>query len=94
LEVHTTSLGDGRLVLPVFSFEEEANLYLRHGIPGSWRLWRTQAGELVSLLCGPCSKVELVILDPISDVETDAMNRLVSLERERFVDFLLRRKTP
>lgn len=90
LEVLTTFLGDGRVVLPVFSLEEEANLYLRHGIPGSWQLRRTGPGELVSLLCGLCSKVELVILDPLSDVETDAMNRLVSLERKRFVDFLLR----
>jgi hypothetical protein len=94
LEVLTTSLGDGRVVLPVFSFEEEANLYLRHGIPGSWQLQRTQAGELVSLLRRLCSKVELVALDPISDVQTDAVNRLVSLERERFVDVLLHRRPP
>jgi hypothetical protein len=47
-------------------------------------------GELVSLLYGPCREVELVALDPMSDVETDVMNRLVSLERGRFVDVLLR----
>jgi hypothetical protein len=35
LEVLTTSLTDGRRVLPVFSFEEEANLYVRLGIRGS-----------------------------------------------------------
>jgi hypothetical protein len=92
LEVLITGLADGRRVLPVFSFEEEASLYLRHGTRGSWQVRQTRAGELASLLCGLCSKVELVALDPISDVETDAMNTLVNLERERFMDFLLRRE--
>jgi hypothetical protein len=92
LEVLTTSLADDRRVLPVFSFEEEANLYLRLGIRGSWRVRQTEAGELVSLLCGLCNKVELVALDPMSDVEIDVMDRLVSLERKRFMDVLLRRE--
>ena len=92
LEVLTTSLADGRRVLPVFSFEEEAKLYLRLGIRGGWRVRQTGAGELVSLLCGLCREVELVALDPISDVETDIIDRLVGLKRERFVDVLLRRE--
>ena len=92
LEVLTTSLADGRRVLPVFSFEEEAALYLCLGGQGSWQVRRTAPGELVSLLYGPCREVELVALDPISEVETDMMNRLVSVERRRFVDILLRRE--
>ena len=92
LEVLTTALTDGRKVLPVFSFEGEADLFLRLGIPGSWRVRQTEAGELVSLLCGLCNKVELVALDPMSDVENNLMDRLVSLERERFMDVLLRRE--
>jgi hypothetical protein len=94
LEVLTTSLADGRGVLPVFSFEEEANLYVRLGIRDSWRGRRTEAGELVSLLYCLCNKVELVALDPISEAETEVVDRLVSLERERFVDVLLRRGAP
>jgi hypothetical protein len=94
LEVLTTSLADGREVLPVFSFEEEAALFLRRGVRGSWRVRLTEAGELVSLLYGLCHRVELVALDPISDSETEVMNRLVSLERGRFVDVLLRSKIP
>ncbi len=93
LEVLTSRLADGRRVLPIFSFEEEAALYLRRGILGSWRLWRTETGELVSLLYGLCRGVELVALDPVSDVETDVVNGLVSLERERFAHVLLHRKT-
>jgi hypothetical protein len=94
LEVLTTSLADGRRVLPVFSFEEEADLYLRRGTRGSWRVRRTEAGELLSLLYCLCNKVELVALDPISDGETDVMDRLVSLERERFIDVFLRSRAP
>ncbi len=90
LEVLTTSLADGRTVLPVFSFEEEAALFLCLGAQGSWQVRRTGAGELVSLLYGPCKEVELVALDPMSDVEADLINSLVSLERGRFVDVLLR----
>jgi hypothetical protein len=90
LEVLTTSLEDGRRVLPVFSFEEEAALFLYLGVQGSWQVRQTGAGELVSLLYGPCRGVELVALDPMADVETDVMNGLVGLERGRFVDVLLR----
>jgi hypothetical protein len=93
LEVLTTSVADGRRVLPVFSFEEEANLYLRLGIRGSWQVRQTGGGELLSLLYCLCNKVELVALDPMSDVEIDVMDRLVSLKRERFMDVLLRRET-
>ena len=75
-------LGGGREVLPVFSFEEEANFYLRHGIQGNWQPRRTQAGELVSLLYSLCSKVTLVALDPISDVESDAMTKNVATATE------------
>ena len=89
-EVLTTSLADGRRVLPVFSFEEEAALFLCLGVQGSWQVRRTGPGELASLLYGPCREVELVALDPVSEVETDMINRLVSVERRRFVDILLR----
>jgi hypothetical protein len=84
------SLADGRTVLPVFSFEEEAALFLCLGAQGGWQVRRTGPGELASLLYGPCREVELVALDPMSDVETDVMSNLVSLKRRRFVDVLLR----
>ena len=88
----TTNLADGRRVLLVFSFEEEAALFLYFGVRGRWQVRRTGTGELVSLLYGPCREVELVALDPVSDVETDVMNGLVSLVQGRFVDVLLRSK--
>ncbi len=85
-------MADGRRVLPVFSFEEEAALFLWLGVQGRWQVRRTGPGELVSLLYGPCREVELVALDPVSGVENDVMNRFVSVERGRFVDILLRRE--
>jgi hypothetical protein len=92
LEVLTTSLADGRRVLPVFSFEEEAALFLCLGVQGSWQVRPTGPGELVSLLYGPCREVELVALDPMSEVEAGVMNGVVSVERSRFVDVLLHRE--
>ena len=87
----STNFADGRTVLPVFSFEEEAALYLRLGTRGSCWVRPIGPGELVSLLYGPCREVDLVALDPMSDVVLpDVMNKLVSLERGRFVDVLLR----
>ena len=88
----TMRLADGRSVLPVFSFEEEAALFLRLGVQGGWQIRRAEAGELVSLLYSLCREVELVVLDPVSDVEADVVNRFVSLGRKRFVDVLLRRE--
>jgi len=92
LEVLTTTLTDGWRVLPVFSFEEEAALYLRLGTGGSCWARPTGAGELVSLLYGPCRGVELVALDPVSEVEADLMSTLVCLKRESFVNVILRRE--
>lgn len=92
VDLLTMRLADGRSVLPVFSFEEEAALFLRLGVQGSWQIRRAEAGELVSLLYSLCREVELVVLDPVSDVGADVVNRLVSLGRKRFVDVLLRRE--
>ena len=92
VDVMTIGLADGRNVLPVFSFEEEAALFLRLGVQGSWQVRRAEAGELVSLLYGPCRGVQLVALDPVSDVAADLVNRFVSLGRKRFVEVLLRRE--
>src|SRR3712207_3028613 len=71
LEVLITSLADGRRVMPVFSFEEEAALFLCLCVQGSWQVRQTGAGELVSLLYGPCKEVGLVALDPVSDVRSE-----------------------
>lgn len=86
LEVFTI----GTDVLPVFSFKEEAEMFLGLGhATDSWRVRETTCGELASVLYGPCREVTHVSLDPVP-----GMVELVSLSRERFIDVLLCEVTP
>lgn len=90
-EVLTIGLLD-REVLPVFSYEEEATLFLRlGGFQGDWRVRKIEAGELTLVLFGPCAGIERVALDPFPEtgIETVA-NLLVSLSRERFINHLVK----
>ena len=89
-EFLTRRLSDGRRVLPVFSFEEEALLYARAGS----RPRRTSAGELLSILYGPCRGVDLVALDPWPTTEAETSTGLVSLGRNRFLNLLMSKDWP
>jgi hypothetical protein len=91
LEALTTEFSDGRRALNIFSFEEEARLFLRLGTHSGWRVRATGLGELVSVLYGPCREVELVALDPLPQREAETVNSLLCVDRERFVGFLLRK---
>ena len=84
LEVFTI----GTDVLPVFSFEEEAQMFLGlgHAIDG-WQVRETTYGELISVLYGPCREVEHVALDPVP-----GLVELVSLDRRAFIRALLERE--
>lgn len=89
-EVLTTHPGSDRETLPIFSYEEEAEMFLWFGAPGaSWRTRETTAGELVSLLRGPCADVGKVALDPLPLFGDAAMAGLVSLLREDIVRSLV-----
>ena len=89
LEVFIT--GDTGEVLPVFTFEEEAEMFFRLGVPqnNGWRLKEITLGELASVLYGPCRKVTHVSLDPVP-----GMVEFVSLSRERFIKVLQSEVTP
>jgi hypothetical protein len=91
LELLTRELPDGRRALSIFSFEEEARLFLTRGTCGGWRVRMTGIEELVSILSGPRREVELVALDPLPQRQAEALNSLVCVSRERFVGFLLRK---
>ncbi len=84
---------DGERALPVFSFEEEAEMFLRlEVLEEGWWTRETTAGELISLLYGPCAGVKRVALDPLPAVcGGEAMLDLVSLERKDFAQTLTRR---
>jgi hypothetical protein len=89
-------LADGERAVPVFSFEEEAELFLSFGAaegakPGDrWLVRQTAPGELASLLLGPLSDVGRVALDPLPRRSGGgAFLGLVSTDREGFVARLL-----
>jgi hypothetical protein len=78
-------------VLPVFSFEEEAEMFLRLGgyDGGRWRAREGRVGELVSVLYGPCKDVSGVALDPLPGMLKDGTVGLVWVGRGRFVRQIL-----
>src|SRR5918994_7993205 len=64
LEALTIRTGCGQETLPIFSSEEETELFLRFGgVAGGWRARQSSAGELVSVLSGPWAGVKKVALD-------------------------------
>ena len=68
MDVFTTYLCGDRKALAVFSFEEEAQMFLdlRLAAPDEgWKVRQTSMGELVSVLYGPCSDTMEVVLDPV-----------------------------
>jgi hypothetical protein len=80
----------GGQALPVFSGDAEAEMFvwLRGAFENDWRVRETSAGELVSILYGPCAGVGMVALDPSPGMTAEAI-RLVSLSRERFVSWVV-----
>jgi hypothetical protein len=89
-EVLTLTHG-GSEVLPVFSFREEAEMYLQIEMLGcDWHIRETGTGELVSMLYGACASVRSVALDPLPSTLADEVAELVGLDRERFVSRVVR----
>src|SRR5829696_3111893 len=90
LEVLTSGLSGGEEALPVFSHEEEAEMFLwLGGLGDGWQARESAAGELTSILCGLCAGVKKVVLDPLPKMLDEKMVWLVSLERERFLELVL-----
>lgn len=86
----TVEYRSGR-ALPVFSGQGEAEMFVWLGgaFGDGWRVRETSAGELVSILCGPCASVRSVALDPSPGMAKTEMIGLVTLARERFLDRLV-----
>ena len=89
MEVLRINLASGEEALPVFSFEDEARMFLELGASDGWRVRETAAGELTSVLFGPCAGVRRVALDPLPGPDAAALVGLVSMEREAFMESLL-----
>ena len=90
IDVFTLRPDDDREVLPVFSFKEEAETFLRLGeTETAWRARETTAGELISLLYGPCARVNRVALDPVPVVDGEMGFDLAGWGRRAFLrDFM------
>jgi hypothetical protein len=97
MDVFTTHLCGDRKALAVFSFEEEAKMFLdlRLAAAGEgWRVRQTSVGELVSVLYGPCSDTKKVVLDPVPEVGKHELADLLSMYRNDFLRFLLGDEVP
>ena len=94
MNVLTTDLAGGEANLPVFSFEDEARMFLEFAASrDGWRVRETTAGELVSVLLGPCAGIGRVLLDPLPGVDGRVSADLVGMGRKPFVEFLFSRRT-
>lgn len=94
MQALTTDLDSGVAALPVFSFEDEARIFLDLGALGEgWRVRETMAGELTSVLFGPCAGVGRVVLDPLPSPFAKALMGLVSMRREAFMETYLSTET-
>jgi hypothetical protein len=94
LEVFTTGRkGD---VLPVFSFEEEADMFLQLGLSEKegWLVRESACGGLTSVLHAPCRDIRHVALDPLPETVGEGTVGFASLDREYFMQVLLSEFTP
>jgi hypothetical protein len=77
----------GEKALPVFSFREEAEMYLWFEAPdGGWQIEEVGAGELLEVFSGPYGSVRRVALDPLPEMVSYPMLSFVSVSRERFME--------
>ena len=90
------TLGDGSggkldgSILPVFSFEEEALLFLRlSGYSGRWRISKSGIWDLAWVLSDACRDIRRIALDPIPEIGPHGPHDLVSLSRKEFVELLV-----
>lgn len=91
MEVFTGILGGGDAVLPVFSAEERAVGFAGRWGEKGWRARKTGAGELVSVLSGPCRGCAMVSLDPPVDLELNDALEVSLVGREIFLEPILGR---
>ena len=80
--------------LPVFSFEEEAEMFLWLQRTEDGREVReTTPGQLVSILYGPCADVGRVMLDPLPEIGLSMQINLLGMDRNDFVESVMGAKS-
>jgi hypothetical protein len=97
MEVFTTHLCGDEGALAVFSFQEEAEMFLHLQFSASedgWRVRQTSVGELTSVLYGACSGTKKVVLDPLPELGKEGLSQPLGLHRNEFLQFLLGEEMP
>jgi hypothetical protein len=90
LELLTADLDGTGEALPVFSFEEEAEMFLWLQRTEEGREVReTTPGQLVSILYGPCADVGRVMLDPLPEIGLSMQISLLGMDRNDFVESVM-----
>ena len=90
LELLTVDLDGTGEALPVFSFEEEAEMFLwLQTTEGGWEIRETTPGQLVSILYGPCADVGRVMLDPLPEIGASMQISLLGMDRNDFVESVM-----
>ncbi len=86
----TVDLAGAGEALPIFSFEEEAEMFLWLQTTEEGREVReTTPGQLVSILYGPCADVGRVMLDPLPEIGARMQNSLLGMDRNDFVESVM-----
>jgi len=76
--------------LPVFSFEEEAEMFLwLQSTEDEREVKETTPGQLVSILYGPCADVGRVMLDPLPEIGASMQFSLLGMDRHDFVESVM-----
>ena len=87
LEVLTVDLDGTGEALPVFSFEQEAEMFLwLQRTEDGHEVRETTPGQLVSILYGPCAHVGRVMLDPLPEIGASMQISLLGMDRNDFVE--------
>ena len=97
IEAYTDTTAIEEEFLAVFSFREEAEMYLHlclEMLGHDWKILEISNEELASILCRPCREVKVIVLDPLPEACCGALNGLLSVRREKFVLALLEEGSP
>ena len=86
----TVDLDGAGEALPIFSFEEEAEMFLwLQRTEEGHEVRETTPGQLVSILYGPCADVGRVMLDPLPEIGARMQISLLGLDRHDFVESVM-----
>ena len=86
----TVNLDGTGQALPVFSFEEEAEMFLwLQTTEDRQKVREITPGQLVSILYGPCADVGRVMLDPLPEIGASMQNSLLGMDRIDFVESVM-----